>query len=246
MKSVQTIIEKAYRKVNGEYESVTEGSEDFNTYLNVLNEVVEVWARWPYVKWQSLFDIEYTLPDTINATQLAYELDDSNDIEVGNTPFDNVLIMDGETVVKRYKLVDQALFQTFDNGDICALFGNILYFKEIDESIVGYSIRLPAYVMPSEYTSGSQLVNIDNASWLSTYMAASICDASPVPFIARNADKFYKQADILMKSMKENNRHRQHLVIKRAGSITNGTKNTTLSAAIDAGIGIGIVNGGTN
>jgi uncharacterized membrane protein (DUF106 family) len=46
-------------------------------------------------------------------------------------------------------------------------------------------------------------------------MAAFICSSSPVPFIARNADRYEKEAAVFMKEMRENNRRTQALMIKR-------------------------------
>jgi len=246
MATVKTVIEKAYTKVNGEYEAMTEGSDDWKTYLNVLNQVMEIWARTPYVLWQSLFNYAYTLPDPIAAGTFVYDLADGDEIKIGNTPYDHVFIMDAGLVVKTYKITDQALFQSAKSGDICAYLGGQLHFKDISDDIIGLEIRLPAYVMPPLYTLGSQRVNIDSVAWLTTYMAAFICDSSPVPFIARNSKPFYEQAKLLMIDMKTGNRHRQHLVIKSTSS--GDGKPSSLSAAIDAGVGIGGVNavdGGT-
>mgnify|MGYP007031250133 FL=1 len=80
-------------------------------------------------------------------------------------------------------------------------------------------------------------------------MAAFICDSSPVPFIARNADKYYKQAEPFMKAMRADNVRRQHLTIKRAGRPLEQTY-TSLSQAINAGVGVGggnvdLIDGGT-
>ncbi len=243
MATVKTVIEKAYTKVNGEYEAMTESSDDFKTYLNVLNQVMETWARTPYVKWQSLFNINYELPDPVAAGDLIYPIAEADEIRVANSPFDNVFIMDDDVIVKKYKLTDQALFQALNSGDVCAFMNGNLYFKNIPDEIVGYAIRLPAYVMPPLYTSGSQEVNVDSVSWLVTAIAAFICDASPVPFIARNADKFAKEATVMMKTMKDDNRHRQHLIIKRVNQVSGNSRFSSLSEAIDAGVGVGGING---
>lgn len=245
MATVKTIIEKAYTKVNGEYESQTEGTDDWKTYLNVLNQAMEIWARTPYVDWQSLFDMEYTLPTLVQDGVFVYTVPDYQEIKIGNSPYDNVYIMDDDVLVKTYKIVNQALFQNATSGDICAFTNGKLTFKDITDEMIGCSILLPAYVMPPVYTTGSQEVNIDSVAWLTAYMAASLCDASPVPFIARNADKFYKQAEILMKDMKANNNHNQSLIIKSTGA--GNSRPASLSAAIDAGVGIGgiaAINGG--
>lgn len=238
MAIVKDIIERAYTKVNGEYEALIENSDDFKTYLNVLNQVMEIWATTPYVKWQSLFDMDYTI-GTVVAGQFVYPITNPENIIIGNTPFDSTYFVDGTgATVKKYKMTDQALFDATTVTDVCSIASEGLRLKSLPTEIIGTTIRLPAYIKPPTYTLGSQTVKIDSVQWLVTYMAAFICDASPVPFIARNADKFYKQADILMKTMRSNNKIRQHLTIKRAGqSVSQNFAN--LSQAINAGVGVG-------
>lgn len=236
MATVQQIIDRAYRKVNGEFEAQVENSDDWKTYLSALNENLEMWARTPYVKWQSLFDMTYQLPDAVASGVLQYDFEDMDRVVIGNTPLDSVYFVDGGgAVMAKYKMVDQALFQASNSSDICMLASDGLHLKTVPEELVGTFIQLPAYLLPPTYTSASQEVRIDSTTWLVTAMAADICDASPVPFIARNADKFYKQADIYMKTMRSNNRHRQILSLKP----TNMKTITTLSQAIEAGVGIG-------
>lgn len=235
MATVLEIIDKAYTKVNGEYEAQVAGSDDYNTYLSVLNQVMEMWATTPYVKWASLYDTSYELPDPVAAGILQYDFPDMDRVVVGNTPLDYVFFMDGDEIVKKYKMLDQALFEASNSTSICMLASDGLHLKEITEEMVGTTIRLPAYLLPPVYTTSSEVVRIDNVPWLVTSMAAFICDASPVPFIARNAEKFAKQAEMYMKTMRSNNRHRQILSIKGTGSKSI----VTLSQAIQAGIGIG-------
>lgn len=246
MATVQNIIDRAYRKVNGEFEAQVEGSDDWLTYLTAMNECLEMWARTPYVKWQSLFDMTYQLDDPVEEGKLQYDFDDMDRVVVGNTPLDWVYFVDDDGgVIKKYKMVDQALFQSSESSRICMLAQDGLHLKKIDEDMVGLHIQLPAYLLPPTYTAAAQEVRIDSATWLVTAMAADICDASPVPFIARNADKFMKQAEVYMKTMRDNNRHRQILSIKPTSARTI----TTLSQAIEAGVGIGggsfdIIDGG--
>ena len=215
MTTVQSIIEDAYTKVNGEYEPVAPGSDDFRTYLNVLNQAMQTWAHTPYVKWQSLYNYDFVLGDSVSANTLIYPIDDLSDVQLGNSPFDHVYFINTQgEVVAKYKMTNQAMFDATDATDVCALFGDGLHLKATPAEILNTEIRLPMYTLPPKYTTATQNVVIDSVPWLITTMAAFICDASPVPFIARNADKFQKQADILMKSMKDNNNKRQHLAIK--------------------------------
>lgn len=224
MTLVKDIIEKAYTKVNGEYEAVVESSDDFKTYLNVLNQVMEGLAHTPYVKWQIFFDMEYDLPDPVVADTLSYTISDLNSVTIANSPFDHIFFMDGDgAIVAKYKLVDIAMFQSTSNTQVCAIAGNKLWLKATEDKIVGTTIRMPVYKDPAPYTTADQQVIIDSVPWLVAEMAAFVCDASPVPFIARNADKFYKQSAVFMKEMRENNKRQQLLIIKNLSGSSQHT-----------------------
>lgn len=234
--TVKEIIEKAYTKVNGEFEAIVEASDDFKTYLNVLNQVMSNLAATPYLKLQSFFNMTYKLPDAVATDTLQYDFPDMDRVVIGNTPLDYVYFVDGNgAVIKKYKMLDQALFQSTTATNVCMLASDGLHLKNVSDDIIGAFIQLPTYLLPSAYTTATQTVRIDSVPWLVTSMAAFICDASPVPFIARNADKFTKEAEKYMKTMRSNNRHSQMMSIK-------GTSNkviTSLSQAIEAGVGIG-------
>ena len=218
MATVQQIVDKSYTKVNGEFESQVEGSDDFKTYLNVLNQVMDGLFHTPYVKWQIFFNMNFTIAPVVNGI-LSYDIPNVDTVQFGNSPFDYVYFVDGTgTVVTRYKIVDVAQFQSTSNTQVCAVASGKFYLKATEAKIVGTTIRIPAYVSPAPYTSAAQAVTIDSVPWLVCSIAAFICDASPVPFIARNADKYYKEAAIYMKEMRENNRNTQALMIKRLGN----------------------------
>lgn len=221
--TVKEVIERAYAKANGEYEVLAESSDDFRTYLNFLNQAVEQWAQTPYVRWQSLYDVNFTLPDTVAEGRFAYPIPNFERLDVANSPLDHVYFVDSEgIVVHKYTMTDQAFFDASEQTDICMLAGSVLYLKSVSSKIEGTSIKLPVYVYPSLYRAGNEIVKIDSVPWLIAMIAATAADASPVPFIARNADKFYTQAERFMKTMRSNNRHKQHLVLKgtTAGSLS--------------------------
>ncbi len=222
--TVVEVIKKAYTKVNGEYdESVAvEASDDFKTYLNVLNQVMDNLAHTPYVKWQIFFNPAFNVGTVVNNT-LAYPITGINGLTIGNSPFDYVYFDLGGAVVAKYKIVDAAMFQSTTNTQVCMVAGNSLYLKATESKIVGATIRVPIYADPTPYTAGNQNVVIDSVPWLVASMAAFICDSSPVPFIARNADKFYKEAAIFMKEMRENNRRTQALMVKKLNSTVGRT-----------------------
>lgn len=220
--TVADVINKVYTKVNGEFEAQTEGGDDWKTYLNVLNQVMDNLAHTPYIKWQIFFNPAFTLGAVVNNT-LSYAITGINGLTIGNSPFDYVYFDLAGAVVAKYKIVDAAMFQSTTNTQVAMVAGNSLYLKATESKIVGATIRLPVYADPIPYTTGSQPVVIDSTPWLVASMSAFICDSSPVPFIARNADKFYKEAAIFMKEMRENNRRTQALMVKKLNSPTGRT-----------------------
>lgn len=223
MATVRQVIEKAYTKVNGEYEAVVESSDDFKTYLAVLNIVMGNLAHTPYLKLQTFFDMNFTV-GTVALDTLSYDIPNSGSVTLGNSPYDYVYFVDGTgAVTDKYKIVDVAMFQSTNNTQVCAVAGGKLYLKSTPAKIVGTTIRVPAYTDPAEYTSANQEVVVDSVAWLVAAMAAFVCASSPVPFIARNADRYEKEAAIYMKEIRDNNRKTQALIIK---SLSNPVQRT--------------------
>lgn len=254
MATVQQIINKAYTKVNGEFDSVVESSDDFKTYRNVLDQVVQQWAQTPYVKWQSLFNINYKLPKIVAADDFIYPVAEADTIHIGNTPFDGVYFVDEDDVlIAKFKLADQATYEASSATDIAVLVSDGLHLKTVPSKIVGTSIRLPVYVDPPSYAeaTGSTVVRIDSVPWLVCEMAGFICDSSPVPFIARNADKFHKEAQVFMKTMRADNKRAQHLLIKSVTGANNGLPDSLFDLLGFTGIiggngaGSGVIDGGS-
>lgn len=149
-------------------------------------------------------------------------------------------------------MTDQASFESSKVTDICMLVSDGLHLKGISDDILGTSIRLPVYVYPSIYTSSTEEVKIDSVPWLVSSMAAFICDASPVPFIARNADKYRKEAEMYMKTMRSDNNRRQHLTIKSVTDARNTNEVPTDDLVNLIGVGgiignpgSGVIDGGS-
>lgn len=214
-RTVQQVIEDVYSRVNGNYFALAVGGTDWTTYLNALNQSMAVWAHTPYVKWQSLFNAGYQLPDVVETGKLAYDFPDSqtDSLSLATTDYDSVYFVDGNgNIVDKYKMTDQPMFDGTSDGKICSVMGGKLYLQTVSPDIVGAHIRVPVYQYPAPYVNATDIVKIDSIPWLITYTSAVLCDANPVPFIARNAQKLYTMADTLMKDMKKRNTHRQHEV----------------------------------
>jgi hypothetical protein len=219
MTTVKQVIEDAYTKVNGEYEPIIESSDDFKTYLNVLNQIRRALAHTSFVKWQMFFDMEFDLPDPVANGVLSYTIPNASGITVANSPYDHIFFVDGTgAVVAKYKLVSIAVFQSTSNTQVCAIAAGKFYLKATEAKIVGTTIRIPAYVDPTPYTSATEEVIVDSIPYVVTAMAAFICSSSPVPFIARNAKDYAAEAKDFLKEMRENNKVTQNLIIKRLNS----------------------------
>lgn len=217
--TVKDVIHDVYTKVNGEYEDLDVTSDDFRTYLNVLNQVVTQWVEMPYISWQSLFNMNFTLGHVVKNT-LMYSLpvEDSNFV-IGHTPFDSVYFVDNSgKIVDKFTMVNQPIFDASSDDHICMTTGDTLVLKTTPDTIVGMTIKLPVYEYPQKYTKPNDEVRIDSLAWLTCEMAGFLCDSSPVPFISRNADKYHKQAEIYMKRMRDENNHAQHIVLTRIGA----------------------------
>lgn len=215
MSTVKEVIEDAYTKVNGEYEAIVESSDDFKTYLRVLNIVMKNLAHMPYVKWRIFFDMEFDLPDAVEDGTLSYTIPDISKIDIANSPTDHIFFMSGNTVVAKYKLVSLPIFQSTSNTAVATIAGDKLYLKATESKILGATIRIPVYKDPEAYTSASQEVLVDSVPWLVASMSTFICASSPVPFIARNADRYEKEAAVFMKQMRDVNKQMQSLVISK-------------------------------
>lgn len=223
MATVKEIIEDAYTKVNGEYEPVIESSDDFKTYLNVLNQQMRILAHTPFVKFQMFFDMKFDLTAPVADGVLAYTIPNASSITVANSPYDHIFFIKDGAVVAKYKLVSIAMFQATNNPQVCAIAGGKFYLKATSPSIIGATIRIPVYKDPAKYTSATQEVVVDSVPWLVTAMAAFICSSSPVPFIARNAKDYAAEAKELLKELRENNKVTQTLIIKSLGGNINRT-----------------------
>ena len=165
--TVKGIIHDVYTKVNGEYENLDITSDDFRTYLNVLNQVMTQWVETPYVTWQSLFNMNFTLGRVVKNT-LTYSLpvEDSNFV-IGHTPFDHVYFVDtGGKVVDKFTMVNQPVFDASNDDHICMAIGDTLVLKSTPDTIVGMTIKLPVYEYPPKYTKPNDEVRIDSLAWL--------------------------------------------------------------------------------
>jgi hypothetical protein len=215
MSTVKEIIEDAYTKVNGEYEILVESSDDFKTYLRVLNIVMKNLCHMPYVKWRIFFDMEFDLPDAVADGTLSYTIPDISSIDIANSPTDHIFFMSDDIVVAKYKLVSLSIFQSTSNTQVATVAGDKLYLKATESKILGTTIRLPVYKDPAPYATADQEVLVDSTPWLVASMATFICASSPVPFIARNADRYEKEAAVFMKQMRDVNKQMQALILTK-------------------------------
>lgn len=206
--NAKDIIQQVYAKVNGEYEDVAIGSEDYNTYLNSINRKIMDWAYEEGVNWNSLFDPEHYLEGVVEESKEYYPVGDILNPQqsiYGYIYFEK----DGEEVAK-YQLVQPTRFEGNYEPQTATLTARGLRLHiPTDEAIIGARIRLPAYLRPIPMSKPTDVPQIDSVPWLIIASAADMCDASPVPFIARNAKSFREDANRIMIKLKQNNRIQQ-------------------------------------
>lgn len=200
------LINQIYAKVNGEYETIVENSDDFISYLNSINRKLIDWANEPDVKWKSLYNPDYLLETTVASDIGSYPI--GNVKEFGNSIHDNIYFINPQgEIVDTYKLVGVAGFEVDTTPKRATIAGNNLLLKTpIDDKLVGCKVRIPVYINPPLVSLPTDIPQIDSISWLIAACAADMSAASPVPFIARNAERFDKEADRAMLKMKQNNR----------------------------------------
>ena len=206
------LIKQIYAKVNGEYEAVAENTDDYTTYLNAINRKIMDWGEEPNIKWQSLFDPNFTLTERVALDKEFYQLDPEDKIaSTGNTVFDHVFLVDDSCKVKhKLKMVNQVQFDSEPNANFVTINSRGLQMRNpVSEGFVGLKIRVPVYLKPTLVKTSNDKPKIDSIPWLIAAVAEDMARQSPVPFIQRGADKFEEQAKNLMITMKKDNKIRQ-------------------------------------
>lgn len=202
----ETIVNEISRKLNGEFEAVEFESDDWNTIVSALNENIDLYNRT--ADWRTSYNPNYII-DTVS-TETQYKLKQAIISSISGTARSNVLFTDTDgTIVAKYKIVDQDVFDLADRQDSVVTINSLgLQIKPqtSDDKIFGMSIVIPAFIAVKPISKFGDTVVTDDNYWLITKTAADLASTSPVGFIARNYDDLNTQATARMKAMKKNNR----------------------------------------
>lgn len=202
----QTIVNEVNRKLNGEFEAVEFGSDDWNTIVSALNENIDLYNRM--ADWRTSYNPNYNIGNVTADTQ--YKLKQALIANISGAARANVLFTDADGVIlEKYKIVDQDIFDAADAQAPVATINSLglqIKPKTAEDRIFGANIILPAYIAVKPITRVSDVVTTDDNYWLIVQTAADLAATSPVSFIARNYDDLNTQATRRLNAMKKANR----------------------------------------
>jgi len=202
----QTIVNEINRKLNGEFELVEFGSDDWNTIVSALNENIDLYNKM--ANWRTSYDPNYSIGNVTTDTQ--YRLKQASIANISGAARANVLLKDVNGVIlDRYKIVDQEIFDTADTQDTVATINSLglqIKPKTATDKVFGANIVIPAHIAVKPISKIGDIVITDDNYWLITQTAADLASTSPVAFIARNYDDLNTQATRRMKAMVKSNR----------------------------------------
>lgn len=173
------LIQQIYTAYKGKVASRTPawGTDKSTMALEIANRLQRQWATDPYKKWVSLFEIKNVTP-VIDASTFTYSLDASFLI-----PSDYIIVTktDGSDVeieiTKPQKRIgnDTKVYLSGRNPKKLTFIGTT-----IDSTLVGGTIKVPAYYLPADMTASSSVVSVDDPNWLVYATAAELArnDAS--------------------------------------------------------------------
>lgn len=204
--NAQTIVNEINRKLNGEFETVVFGSDDWNTIVSALNENIDLYNK--SANWRTSYDPMYSLGTVDDSVYYRINWDDIAAISGSNRA--NVLFYDSnDEIVDEYKLVAQDIFDISDDLDKVVTInskGLQIKPKAATDTIYGCNIVLPVFKKVAPIVRETDTVDIDDNYWLVVKTASDLAATSPVAFIARNFEAYEKQAESRMKAMKKENR----------------------------------------
>lgn len=204
--NAQTIVNEVNRKLDGEFESVKFGSDDWNTIISALNENIDLYNK--SANWRTSYDPMYSLGTVDNS--IYYKIDWSEIASISGSNRARVLFYDSnDNIVDEYKLVAQDIFDISDDLDKVVTInskGLQIKPKTTTDTVYGCNIVLPVFRAVNKISKLTDTIEIDDNYWLIIKTACDLTATSPVAFIARNFDAYEKQAESRMKAMKKDNR----------------------------------------
>lgn len=160
-----TQINAAFR---GDEEEPTAGTAEYSLWLATANRKISEWARDPHQQWKSLFEIR--AEDTIT-TAASYNLD-TDLLE----PSDRVHVVATDSQKHYFNIYPADERDRYNKGVyIAGANPQVLTFINTiaaDDPIVGGTLYVPGYFLPSNLTDAAETVPVDDPYWL-VYSTAS-------------------------------------------------------------------------
>lgn len=152
------------------------GTEKANLAIAIANRKMKEWARDPYHRWASLFEVR-DLADPIDPAQFSYDLD--TDL-IANS--DYVFIVKTDDTRLEYPVVTPN--KRNGNGQCFYIAGRnpkqlVWATETIDAGLDGATISLAGYYLPADLELVDDLVSVDDPNWLVYITAAELARNDP-------------------------------------------------------------------
>jgi hypothetical protein len=170
-RTVDWVIQKAFLEAQRKSTAPTSGTSKYNALLGIVDNKQLEWASEPSVEWDSLYSV-VTLAAVVSATD-TFAL--TGTINYISKREGNPILITNGTNTSRFMLVSPNQLDEYRYDDACAQVGSNLVFSKAfsaSSSLIGYNIKVPSMLYPTDITSGSQNVQVDDPLWL-VYMVAA-------------------------------------------------------------------------
>ena len=171
------LLQEVYTAFRGKIASKTPtwGSDKANIVLEIANRKTREWARDPYHRWDSLFSVENV--GTINTSTFAYNLDadflaPSDYFLVQKTNGDLVEV--SVTKPNQRLTNDTSVYISGRNPKKVTFAGT-----SIESSFSGGTLKAPGYYMPASLVEDTDVVAVDDPTWLVYAVAAELARNDP-------------------------------------------------------------------
>lgn len=207
--TIETAITKAYSMAKGKPTPPAVGTTKYNQLLLEADTLTKLWAAEPSIQWNSLY--ARTSCGTLGAvSSKALDATINYVIKSENDPI--YVVNNGARTDLNVVTPDQ-LYLTRGSNTI-ALAGRNLIFNEAltaDSPLFGGTLYVPSLLYPTDITTASQSIQVDDPMWLVYMMAAEFVRNDLVR--QNQYPSLINYAQESMKKMKENNQGSYETVI---------------------------------
>lgn len=177
------IVSELFKNVNDSYrgtddDAPTSGT-DFAYWLRVANRKINEWATDTRNIWESLWEIR-SITEIVAGTQ-SYALQ-TEPIALS----DEIIVTDISGIDHAYRVIKAKERNRFTKA--VYVVGNTLTFTdEIDDTLVGGTIKVPGYWLPDDLEDEESVVVVDNPYWL-VYAVAADLAANDLTYASKEAN----------------------------------------------------------